>query len=207
MTDIIDYTLLLTENLDTLFWRDLFNAFSQVANPVVHNPRQVLQNIRGIDTEAYYASLNAQMLGLKVPILSFTADEYKRLMRWLGTFIQTGESSTQFINFLSFIKDVPLTYVKLWASDITDINSLTEAPGTSILLGGTYFPTPYYDLFYSIDFAPNISVADLTALLQVMQPIHLVLRNVVAIEQYENDLMIVPVAIDVVHSYSTAPIV
>lgn len=199
----VDYTKLLPENLDTPLWHDLFDAFSQVANPIIHSPRNTLAQIRDINVDSYFASLNTQMLGLKVPILSFTPDEYKRLMRWLGTFIQTAEASTQFINFLSFIKNVPLIYVPLWASDITDITTLTDTPGTSILLGGAYFPTPYYDIYYPLDLAPNLSSPNLVSLLQVMQPIHLVLRNVIAIEQYEQDMMLVPVALDIMHDTSS----
>jgi hypothetical protein len=36
-----------------------------------------------------------------------------------------------------------------------------------------------------------------------MQPIHLVLRNVIAIEQYEQDMMLVPVALDIMHDTSS----
>lgn len=201
----IDNTrLLVPESEDTEFYNTWLRAISTVADGVVHSPREALARLRFSPVDAYYGSLNAQMLGLKVPLLSFTEAEYSRLMRWLGIFVQTRGASTQFINFLSFIKNVPIEYIPLWATDLDDIATLTETPDTSILDGGDYFPTPFYDVYYSLDFAPDVTTDDIKILLGAVAPIHLVLRNVVAIEQYSTSDMIVPIALDYIHDVSAA---
>lgn len=207
MTDKpVDYTKLLTPPLeDNPLWYSLFQIFSDVANPAIQNPREQLAKLRDVDVDPAFASLNIQMLGLKLPYVSFTDDEYNRLMRYMGMYIQTGEASVQFVNFISYVKDVPLTYVPLWANDLDNIDSLTDSPGTSILDSGDYFPTPFYDIYYSIDLSPDVSTDQLRVLLTAMAPGHLVLRNIITIEHYSLDATLGTFASDeVMDEYSTA---
>jgi len=180
MTDkYIDYENLLPDMYrNNEFWAEFTAAMSEIFNPVIHNPTEKLANIRGQDTEAYYSGLNCQMLGFRVPVLSFDDAEYRRLMQFLGTFVQTRGASTKFIDFIGFIKNGQFDLIPLWASDITDSGTLDAVPGTPVWEGGDWFPTPYYDVSYDLELFP-IDEALIGDIFHVLAPIHLVLRYIV----------------------------
>jgi hypothetical protein len=193
----INYDLLLTENFqENEFWTDLTTSMGNLFNPNIQNAIEILAKLRAITVEPYFAGLNLQMVGFRVPVLSFNADEYQRLMKYIGIFIQTRGASGKFVDFIGFIKNAPLFMAPLWANDITNIDSLTDSPGTAIWNGGDYFPTSFYDVYVDIDLAPGASTDDIAFLLRVLEPIHLVLRNVIEIERYHLDIMAVPYALE-----------
>jgi hypothetical protein len=201
----IDYTQLLGDlPLEIPFWEDLFTAFGDVSNPVIEAPREDLQNIRSPNVEPYYASLNLQMLGFKAPALSFMPPQYKLLMANMGKFIQTRGASAQFINFIGYILNTKLGYIPLWADNISDINSLNAVYGTPIWEAGTWFPTPFYDIEVNIDDFPTTDAAQLTFLFTVLEPIHLVLRQIIFLDALTIGFYLAPVGFGIIHDIGYA---
>jgi hypothetical protein len=201
----IDYSRLLVDHFqENPFWMDLTNSMSELFNPMVQNPVETLAQIRATDVEPYYAGLNMQMVGFKVPVLSFSPAEYERLMGDIGKYVQTRGASIKFIDFIGYIKATALTHIPLWANDINDINSLSDIPGTPIWEGGDWFPTPFYQVAYD---AEELNVDDenqVLFLFQVLEPIHLVMRALIGVYRAATTLFIAPYCFYIMHDFAYA---
>jgi hypothetical protein len=206
MTDNpIDYSRLLVDHFQqNPFWMDLASSMNDLFNPMVQNPAEMLAKMRDVNVESYYAGLNMQMLGFRVPVLSFNPQEYVRLMGDIGKYVQTRGASIKFVDFIGYIKATRLTYIPLWANDINDIDSLSDTPGTPIWQGGEWFPTPFYRVAYDASQLNVTDEAEVSFLFTVLAPIHLVLAALTGVDRFATTEYISPYAFNIQHDFAYA---
>jgi len=138
--------------------------------------------------DSYFSGLNLKAMGFYIPsnnIQFFSDSEYELMMENVGTYLLTSGASNQFINFLAFIKNVNFTYIPLWGNSLS--NSPSElvpysSANTPVWEGGTYFPTPYYDISYNQNSTNITDSANYINYFLTLQPNHLVLRNIIAVQ-------------------------
>ena len=184
----IDYSLLLTAIFEDIpLWQNLAAAINVTYDANVHYAMDQFYtrrswksstdiNLKNIATSGY--TVNFSNLGTSGnPNYNF--DEVAaKLAKNIGVFIKTKGASTSFLNFIGYIENTQFVFIPLWANSLTNTPAdLTPDPGTPIwITGGTYFPTPYFDIEYNDSDYPNLNLSTFIQLLQPIIPIHLVLR-------------------------------
>jgi hypothetical protein len=206
MYKTIDYTDLLTDPfVDSQLWTDLTESMTTLFDGVVHYAADQLYYMRSAENDPIFVAYNTRMLGFQVPLNSFSNTQYVNLLQSLGTFYQTAGASIQFLNFLAYIENTSFTFLPLWANSTTEsILNLTDTPGTPVWEGGTYFPTPFYDLEYSEADYPNLDVQQFVNLLYQISPIYLVPRSLAFLSVTTAQYSIMPVVYETSNDRATA---
>ena len=200
----LDHSVLFNEFMrENPFWFAVAESMDSVLNPTITGPLEELATIRSADSSPYFSYLNARMLGFNISSLAFQDSEYPILIRTLGKFWQTRGASYAFINYISYIKNIELVPTPLWASSLDmPINELTSDYGTELWNGGQWFPTSYYDIFYSLVDFPDLDENLVRNFISQLSPMHLVLRDLVGLEVTTAQLYFTAIPLD--RQYYTA---
>ncbi len=191
----VDYGSLLTDPFaDNQLFLDFTNSMNTLFDGVIHYASDELYYMRDDEADPLFIAYNTRMLGYSVPLNSFSSEQYQNLLQSLGTFFQTKGASLQFLNFLSYIENAQFNFIPLWANSTSNtIQELVDVPGTPVWeSGGTYFPTPFYDLEYNDLQFPNLNVQAFLQLLYKISPIYLVPRSLLFITNTTEQLYITP---------------
>jgi hypothetical protein len=159
-------------------WDNLITTMNYISDNNVHYARDQLYNLRSYKSDTKYVNYNIFDYGYRIN-LSNTINPIQsaNLYKNLSTFLLTKGASTVFLDFIGFIENTAFTFIPLWADSLTNTpTDLTDTPGTYIWDGGTYFPTPYFDIAYNEADYPSLNETLFVQLLQPIIPIHLVLR-------------------------------
>lgn len=181
----VDYEKLMTPYFaEKAIWSDLAATMTTVLNPNINNPIQSLKTKRDPNLcDPIDKAYNVRMMGFKVPTAGLNDDEYDRLMRNLGTFYQTSGSSSDFINFLSYIRNTNFKYIELFLNGL-DINTLTNNTNGNYpwdATPGTKIPSVYYSVEYNASIELTINETLYRELFLDLAPAHLVLRSFIGV--------------------------
>lgn len=200
-TMLVDHSLLLTEAFSSNpLWTQLTDVLNQHTNPLLQDAINRLSLLRDPDaSETYVKALNIQMMGFNVPIAGLSDAEYDRIVRHLGDFYQTQGASSQFVNFLAYVRNTRFVFVALALNGLDydtltplaylfngvlvpnpNINMFFDNTGTddnTRITSNTWLPSPYYQIYYDRVADPNLNEAVYTALFVALAPIHLVLTG------------------------------
>lgn len=188
----VTYSSLLTEIFEgEPLWEDLMSAVDVIYDATVHFPMDQLYTMRSWKADLNLVLQNIAMMGYTVSLNNtIDPESVTKLYYNLGTFLKTKGASTAFLKFIGYVENTEFNYVPLWADSLTNTpTQLTDTPGPTIWNGGTYFPTPYFDVEYNEADYPNLDQTLLYSLMKPIIPIHLVLRSfvtsfVISLTQY-----------------------
>jgi hypothetical protein len=175
----VNYSNVLGEIFEGIpVWDDLVTTMNVMLDNNVHYAKDQLYLLKSPNADTKYVNYNIYDYGYRVSLSNVTnATQSQNLYRNLSTFLLTKGASKIFLDFIGFIENTAFNFIPLWANSITNTPAdLVDTPGTLVSAGGTYFPTPYFDIEYnSVDY-PNLNESLFVSLLQPIIPIHLVLR-------------------------------
>jgi hypothetical protein len=183
----IQYSKLLTSIFeDVPLWQNLMASINTIYDGVVHYPMDQFYtrrswksstdiNLKNIATSGY--TVNFSNLGSSGNPNYNEPEVVAKLAKNLGVFIKTKGASASFLSFIGYVENTQFTFIPLWANSLSNTPSdLVSDPGLPVWAGGTYFPTPYFDVEYNPQDYPNLNLDTFIQLLQPIIPIHLVLR-------------------------------
>ena len=180
--NIVNYDKLLTDPFEGIsIWSDLISTFNTIYDNNVHYSTDQFYSLRTAQADVKFINQNISMMGYKVNIeTSLNVNTQLKIFRNLGTFIKTRGTSTAFLHFVGFVQSTQFTFIPLWANSLSNtIAELSDTYGTTVWNGGTWFPTPYFDIGYNESDYPNLDIPTITQLLKPITPIYLVLRSFV----------------------------
>ncbi len=178
----VDYSKLLTNLIaDNDFYYTFFQAAGEQWNLLFHKGLYELSNLRNVEViPDELKAATVRNMGFRIPNYGLTYAQYTNLMKYYGSYLLTRGGSIQFVNFLSFISNIKFDYVPLFANGL-NYTTLSPNPGTLVTAGGTWIPTPYYDIYYNSDQASLVPEDLFLTLFKEAAPAHLVLRALVAV--------------------------